>query len=124
MIRAFLVVLLTSVSCSAFAQQWTEAGRRNNGDLVYINLGTIRADGSKRTFWMRHEFKKPIGDIYSARTKFSIDCVKETITTLSRDVFNQPSLKGGFRAASFSTDERHISPDTDYSVYMSVVCSK
>ena len=50
MIRVFLVALLTSVSCTVLAQQWTEVFKNEVGDTYYIDFSSLKREGQKRIF--------------------------------------------------------------------------
>ena len=121
--RRVLFLILTMLSFSTSAA-WTEVPTDDEGVTTYIDLSTIREDGIKRTFWLRHDFEKPFGSFYSARTKMSLDCVQETLTTLSRDVFTEPALKGVPTNTRPPTGVQHIAPNTTGAIFLAVACYK
>jgi hypothetical protein len=125
MIRATLVALLMSVSCSAFAQ-WTEVITSNKGDIVYVDFTSIRKDGDNRTYWAMTNYKQrgQTGDM-SSRRKEVINCKNETWTILQLSTFTQPNL-GGAVTTDFTPPVKlvHIAPQTVNAELMRIVCSK
>lgn len=121
--KAALLVILTMLSCSAFAA-WTEVTTSDEGDIHYVDFDTLKKDGSKRTVWRFTNFKKPFKTYYSSRTRDTFDCAQETITFLSLQVFTEHNLKGESVSPQMSGEVVHIPPNTVFSAVLRLVCSK
>jgi hypothetical protein len=125
MIRVFLVALLTSVSCTVLAQQWTEVFKNEVGDTYYIDFSSLKREGQKRIFWRATDYKEPIGTrVYSTRNKVLLDCRQATLVLLHETYFTQRGLKGAPASPEPTGQLVRIAPQTVNAELMRLVCSK
>lgn len=120
-----LLLVMLFVSGSAWAG-WVEVGETTDSKgTVFIDPATIRKDLEPRRVWKLINWKQPIGEEFSWRILFEIDCKQERARTLAFTTHAEPMAKSEWL---FSKNEPlsfgYIAPQTTDAKIMNIVCAK
>jgi len=124
-----LILSLFLIRTNACAE-WTAYSLDGKGNVRFYDKSTIKRNGDKVKVWMYmnmspNDKRWESLNTKSASTLEEIDCVNETVKTLSMQRFIKPDLTGdahNIPVGDAPTD--HIVPETVTADLMKLVCKK
>ena len=123
-----LTLSLLFITTSAFAE-WTLYGASITGAVYFYDKSTLKRNGDKVKVWeyinySPNDEKAKSINVSSQRALSEIDCINETVKTLSMQNFTEQDLKGDMIDVPPNRTPTYIPPDVTYAVLMKLVCKK
>ena len=121
----YLLTLIMFIATPAWAG-WTVVTKDTDNTSFFVDLDTLRIDGSLRKVWQKIELSAPNKSGWaSARMRNEYDCKNETRRILSFASFSQKNLRGErLFEHTTPTSASDIAPQSiDWGV-LKLVCSK
>ncbi len=124
-----LLLTLLLITTNAYAE-WTIFGLGGSGSVNFYDKSTVKRNGNKIKVWTYLNFASydklaNYLNISSMRSLQEIDCVNETLRTLSFQTFTEQDLNGDVINVPI-TDQTttYIPPDSPNADLMKLVCKK
>ena len=122
-----LILSLILITTNAYAE-WTYLSKNEGGDIWFYDKSSVKRNGNKVKVWTYLNFASydKLADylnISSMRSLQEIDCVNETLRTLSFQTFTEKDLNGDVINVPI-TDQTttYIPPDSPNADLMKLVC--
>jgi len=125
-VAAMLLVLVAPTIAHA---EWQKVTTTDSG-IIYVDDGTIKRNGSIRSFWSLLDYRTPQkaqrGAFYvSTRTHMEMDCRKEMVHILQFSMHSGPMLTGEIiDSQGVMREWQTIPPDTPLVTLFKFVCGK
>jgi len=125
LVLLFLVLL---ASKPAFAE-WQRVTTTDSG-IIYVDDGTIKRNGSIRSFWSLLDYRTPQkaqrgAYFVSTRTHMEMDCRKELVHILQFSMHSGPMLTGEIiDSQGVMREWQTIPPDTPLVALYKFICGK
>jgi hypothetical protein len=123
--KTLLIALSLLASLPVWAE-WTYIVTNQRGDKFYLDMKTIRKDGSLRKVWELVEFSKKTGfGGRSIRSRGEYDCKNERYRQLSMAAFAENMADGDVITTDNDTKEwQDIAPETAQNILQLFLCNK
>ena len=120
--RAVLLVLLVGVATVAKAE-WTKWSESADSEL-YVDLASLRIDGSLRRVWELSDYRRPVNGVRSSYFLSEYDCEEARGRILARSAYAGPMANGDLVSASSDpTDWHRLPPGTSGEAMRNLACA-
>ena len=119
----YLVALMILVAQSAQAK-WTAISEEIDGTQYYIDMQSVRFNGSYRTYWSLENSTRDKFSPYSIRRKEEIDCAQERKRSLRYTRFDRLMATGRVSLESDLTSQwQYIPPASVEDTFLKLLCA-
>ena len=125
-----LTILLALLITTNVYAEWTIFGLGGSGSVNFYDKSTVKRNGDKIKVWTYLNFASydklaNYLNISSMRSLQEIDCVNETLRTLSFQTFTEQDLNGNVIDVPITNQTTtYIPPDSPNADLMKLVCKK